>query len=74
MYVDEGTAQRLKEENKIRAPLIKKITDAAPMFRGSDFESWTTDRIADLAERVKREAAQILVHNAYELMIRKVVE
>lgn len=54
MYIDEKTAQRLKKENKTRAPIIKKITDALPMFKPEDFDSWTTARIEGLADRVER--------------------
>lgn len=52
MFINEGTERRLKEENHTRAPIIKQIIDAAPMFKERDFDSWTTERITDLAGRV----------------------
>lgn len=64
MYVNEATERRLQEENKTRAPIIKQITDAVPMFKEGDFDGWTTQRITDLADRIKSGSVQ-RIDNAY---------
>lgn len=64
MYVNEPTERRLQEENQTRAPIIKQIIDAAPMFKEGDFDSWTNERITDLADMVKSGSVQ-RIDNAY---------
>ncbi|KCZ73639.1 hypothetical protein ANME2D_00711 [Candidatus Methanoperedens nitroreducens] len=47
-------AQLDAAEAEKRAPLIKRIIDAAPVFREDDFTGWTTEHLTDLADRVER--------------------
>ncbi len=65
MQINKATEERLKDEDQLRAPLINLITDAVPVFKESDFESWTTAHIEDLAGRVKRHNAKAKIDEAY---------
>ncbi len=65
MEISKATEERLENENKIRAPLIKLIVDAVPIFKESDFESWSTERLTDVAGRIKENNAKAKIDEAY---------
>ncbi len=65
MDINDKNRARLDAEDAVRAPLIKQIIDAAPIFHEDDFTAWTTDHVKDLAGRVALQNKKAEVDAAY---------